>query len=232
MNTMVSVTKFTNRHAASSSAAETLAAGLQEAMAAGGRGSLVLSGGTTPGDCYSLLAEKRLDWARVSLVPSDERWVPPSEPASNERLIRHRMTHGAAGAARILSMYREGLEPDDAPAAITADLEALGDRFSGVLLGMGTDGHFASLFPDFEGLRDALDPTGATRCVVVRTAASPFPRISLTLPAMMRSPWIALLFFGDAKLAVFEAALDGDSRYPVSALLQQTSTPVRVLWAP
>jgi 6-phosphogluconolactonase len=97
---------------------------------------------------------------------------------------------------------------------------------------MGEDGHFASLFPDFEDLEEALDPESRDQCVMVRTAGSPYLRISLTLSALLDSNSIVLLFFGQAKRRVFEAAAAGASNYPVAALLAQDTVPVTVIWAP
>ena len=228
----VALEAFDSREAASHAAAGLLAGSLRRDLDRGSPASLVLSGGTSPGRCYELLSRADLDWRRVRLLPSDERWVPPDDPASNEHLVRCSLMQGRAAEADFLPLYRAGLDPDQAPAAVERDLEALADPFSAVLLGMGADGHFASLFPDFDGLRQALDPAGAERCVVVRTAGSPFVRISLTLAALLRTRETVLLFFGEDKRAVFEAAAAGDGRYPVSALLAQDGENITALWAP
>ena len=232
MHSSLCFTDYPDRSAASAAAAERLAAGLRDDLDRRGAGSLVVSGGTTPGPCFDLLSEMPLDWKRVRVVPSDERWVPPADPNSNERLIRERLLRNAAAGAGFIPLCRDGLEPDAAPATVERDLATLGGPFSGVLLGMGADGHFASLFPDFAGLPDALDPASAARCVVVRTAGSPFVRISLTLAALLHAREITLLFFGDEKREVFEAAEAGDAGLPVSALLAQQTVPVTALWAP
>lgn len=228
----VSLSDFSNRHAASGAAADLLAAALRDDLNAGGRASLALSGGTTPGDCYAALSAEPLAWDQVTLVPSDERWVPPDHADSNERLIRAQLMRGAAAAARFVPLFREGLEFADAPAAVERDLAELSVPFSAVLLGMGADGHFASLFPDYAGLQQALDPAAAERCVAVETAASPYLRISLTLAGLLQASRLTLLFFGADKRTVFEAAARGDARYPLSALLQQDAVPVTAFWAP
>lgn len=232
MTAGASFQRFENREAASQAAAGLLAAQLRRDLDEAPPAGLVLSGGTTPGRCFELLSRTGLDWGRITLVPSDERWVPPDDPASNERLIRERLMRGAASAARFLPLYRADLEPEQAPAVVERDLAALGQPFSAVLLGMGADGHFASLFPDFDGLGPALDPAAPERCVVVRTAGSPHVRISLTLAALLNTRKIVLLFFGEEKRAVFEAAAAGDARYPAAALLAQPGADVTALWAP
>lgn len=242
MITTVSFRACADRQAASRAAADLLAGRLAADLERGGSGSLVVSGGTTPEACFGMLSEAALDWARVTVVPSDERWVPADDPNSNEGLIRRRLLREAAIAARLLPLYRPGVDPDLDPdgeaaaaaAAIERDLQALRaltGPFSAVLLGMGADGHFASLFPDYAGLPRALDPASAERCVVVRTAGSPFLRVSLTLSALLQTGQVALLFFGEEKRAVFEQALAGDCRYPVQSLLAQTAVPVSAFWA-
>lgn len=235
MTSTISFHQYADRQAASRAAADLLAERLSTDLERRGSGSLVASGGTSPEACFGMLSETALDWARVTVVPSDERWVPADDPNSNEGLIRRRLLRKAAAAARLLPLYRPGLDPDldpaAAPAAIERDLRALAGPFSAVLLGMGADGHFASLFPDYAGLSRALDPASAERCALVRTAGSPFLRVSLTLSALLRTGQVALLFFGAEKRAVFERALAGGSPYPVQSLLAQTAAPVATFWA-
>ena len=224
--------EFQDRSAASAAAAEILAKQLRLALERSAETSLVVSGGTTPVECFSRLSRQPMDWSRVTIVPSDERWVEPHSESSNEHLIRTRLMVGPASAARLLSFYLEELEAEAAPEVITSQLSRLPRPFACTLLGMGEDGHFASLFPDFEGLGAALDSNNSDQCLMVRTAGSPFLRISLTLSALLDSDAIVLLFFGEAKRSVFEAAVDNDLTYPVGSLLSQDRVPVTVIWAP
>lgn len=224
--------EFADRPAASAAAAELIAGQLRRALERSDETSLVVSGGTTPQECFLNLSRKALDWSRVSIVPSDERWVEPHNTSSNEHLVRTRLMLGPATAARLLSFYLGELEAREAPEVISGLLQRLPRPFACTLLGMGEDGHFASLFPDFEGLDEALDPGNSSQCLLVKTSASPYLRISLTLSALLDSDAIVLLFFGDAKRRVFEAAAAGESIYPVAALLAQDTVPVTVIWAP
>jgi 6-phosphogluconolactonase len=232
MQSTVSFRAFADRSSASRAAAELLAARLREDLEHGAHASLVVSGGSTPGTCFDLLSRAVLDWARVTIVPSDERWVPAADLNSNEGLIRRTLLQNAAAAARLLPLYRPGLDPAAAPAAVEGDLRALTQPFSAALLGMGADGHFASLFPDFAGLARALDPESGERCILVRTSGSPLLRISLTLSALLRTAHVGLLFFGADKRAVFEQALAGAGDLPLASLLAQPAVPVTALWAP
>ena len=225
---------FESRAAASRAAAGLLAGWLDDALGRGPQAgaSLVVSGGSTPGPCFAQLSTKPLDWSRVTVVPSDERWVPAGDPASNEGLIRNQLLRNKAGRAQLLPFYRDGVEAGEAPGIIEQDLSAVPLPFSATLLGMGEDGHFASLFPDFAGLPEALDPDSAASCVMVQTAGSPHLRISLTLAALLDSKAIVLLMFGEAKRRVIEAADQGDSSYPVEALLRHAGNPLSIMWAP
>jgi 6-phosphogluconolactonase len=100
------------------------------------------------------------------------------------------------------------------------------------MVGMGTDGHFASLFPDADGLEEGLNLDNPRFYMPVQTAASPHPRITMTLSALLQSDEILLFFFGEEKLAVYENAHTVDKTYPITALLEQSDTPVSLYWAP
>jgi 6-phosphogluconolactonase len=225
---------YSQREMASAIAAERIASALRRQLAAGGEAVLVCSGGTTPGRCYDTLSAARLDWSRVLVTLSDERWVSAADEASNERLVRNRLLQREAREADFVPLYRQGLSPEQGCEALTADADAgrLPQPFACSLLGMGEDGHFASLFPDSEALAQGLDPAGDALCLPVVTAASELPRVTLTLAPLAGSEEIVLLIFGEKKWTVYERARDGDTALPVAALLASASTPVRVVWAP
>ncbi len=225
---------YSQREMASHIAAERIASALRRRLAAGGEAVLVCSGGSTPGRCYDALSAARLDWSRVRVTLSDERWVSADDQASNERLVRDRLLQRQAREAPFVPLYRQGLAPERGCEALTADAGAgrLPQPFACSLLGMGEDGHFASLFPDSAGLSGGLDPTGRSFCLPVVTAASDLPRVTLTLAPLAASEEIVLLIFGEKKWAVYQRAREGDGELPVAALLTSASTPVRVVWAP
>ncbi|HZW60289.1 MAG TPA: 6-phosphogluconolactonase, partial [Woeseiaceae bacterium] len=217
---------------ASTMAASHLADALKSALRAGGNATLVAGGGMTPLDTYRRLARTALDWHAVHVTLSDERWVAPSDASSNERMLRNTLLTGTAAAATFHPLYRPGTSAEAACAALEADFDSLPQPLAGALLGMGEDGHFASLFAGAGNLRDALDVDGTRLCMAVHPPASPGVRMSLTLAALLRSSEINLLLFGDAKRAVYEQARATGSSLPVAALLAQTRVPVRVIWAP
>lgn len=233
MSEYVEFLTFESRAAASAEAANLLEVLIGRALDARpqAEASLVVSGGTTPGPCFEILSGQPLDWSRVTVIPSDERWVAADDPASNEGLIRARLLQDRAATGKVLPFFHPGIDARQAPALIGQALSRLDPVFSAVLLGMGEDGHFASLFPDFDGLEQALDPRSVQVCTVVKTSASPHQRISLTLAALLKSVHIVLLIFGVAKRRVLEAAMRGGSGFPVEALLRETRVPLTVIWA-
>jgi 6-phosphogluconolactonase len=160
--------------------------------------------------------------------------VDPDSPDSNERLVRTRLLVGKAARARFLPLMGSGETPQaDAHAAEAPLRYALPSVAT--LLGMGDDGHIASLFPRDPDLASRLDPDGARLCVGVPVSGlAPFvPRISLTLGALLATRLVVLLITGEKKRALVEAAgPDQASSVPVAALLNQRRVPVRVLWAP
>lgn len=224
---------YDTREQASLAAADHIVEALERRLELQEEASLVVSGGTTPARCFEELAHRAVDWARVHVLLSDERWVPSDHESSNERLVRTTLLKNGAAAAKLLPAYASDIEVAAGAAALDAAIRSLPFPFASVLLGMGTDGHFASLFPDADNLDDGLNADSATLAIPVSTAASPHPRISLTLAALSRSDQIQLLIFGDEKRAVYEEAkANGSSSYPVASLLRQKRAPVHVIWAP
>lgn len=194
------------------------------------RASLVVSGGTTPVDCYAQLARAELDWDRVDILLSDERWVPSDHADSNERQAREALLTDKAAAATLVPVYADGVSPQERCDELQDPLPVL--PFSCALVGMGTDGHFASLFPDADNLEFGLDPESGRLYVPIDTAASDYPRVSMSLAGISRSDEVALLIFGDEKLDIFNKSKEQTNGFPVSRLLRQKRAPVRVFWAP
>ena len=209
----MNATCFDNRSVASAAAAERISALLQKELATSDRASLVASGGDTPKACYRMLAETDLAWDRVDVVPSDERNVEPGHEMHNGTMIAKHLAHGKASA---LSLHR------------LDEFDALGKPTTVSLLGMGEDGHFASILPDIQEFQTAVDLQSAPSTLEVVTEASPVPRTTLTLKALCESRNIVLLAFGEAKRAVLERP----EGLPIHHLLAQDKVPVEVFWSP
>ena len=225
-------TIFDNREDAARAAADRISQALLRRLEAHGDASVVVSGGTSPAGVFAELANRTLAWSDVHVILSDERWVPAEHEDSNERLVRNTLLTGEAQEAILLPVYKAGITIEERCAELNDELRLAPFPFACALLGMGEDGHFASLFPDAGNLDEGLDVDSHHLCIPVNTAASPHSRVSLTLSALSRSDEILLLIFGDGKRAVYEAAKKEANGHPVSYLLRQKRAPVHVYWAP
>ena len=166
---------------------------------------IALAGGGTPADCYRLLSERDLDWRRVTVAPTDERYVPPSHPRSNRRMIKE-------------TLLREGSPAAHARLA-TLDGDYIAPPFDLMLLGMGEDLHIASLFPPLS----ADNKRGGEGSTIRVVSPDGEERISLTMSALLASRRIFLMFSGDKKKRALASA-SPDS--PAVRLL--TSAPVQI----
>jgi 6-phosphogluconolactonase len=225
---------FPQREALFDAAAALIADSLTAALAVRGRAGAVLTGGSTVGPIYDRLAKAPVDWREVGLTLSDERWVGATDELSNERLIRSRLLVGAADQAGFVGLRTAAPDLD---AGERAAERIVGGLFPTdiTLLGMGEDGHVASLFPGDPILPVALDPAEPRRVVSVPMAGlAPFvPRLSLTLSALLATSCVLLVVTGGAKRVLIERVL-ADSAYdpPVAALIRQARVPIRIYWAP
>jgi 6-phosphogluconolactonase len=215
-------------------AADDVAHALRDALAARGRAHLLVSGGSTPAPVYHLLSLVPLAWQQISIGLVDERWLPPNDPDSNARLAYATLLQAQAAAAAFTPLVRVG---DDLPAALTA-ANATGVPASDVaVLGMGEDGHIASLFPGAHDLDAAMVSTDAYATIDAAgcPGAGRWPqRLSATPATLARAGTRILLLRGAAKRAVFERALAGDDarELPVRLLFAPAATPLRVHWTP
>lgn len=194
---------------------------------------LLLSGGSTPAPVYRLLAQAWLDWSRISVGLVDERWLPDGDPASNARLIRDNLLEKGAIGARFEPM----LMP---PHSIEESLHAA-NRADGagavVVIGMGEDGHIASLFPGIPDLAAAMAAREDYVAIDASAApvAAPWPqRISLTPAGLDRSFARVLLLRGKRKRDLLLSALEpGDPQeLPVRIAFGLSGAPLRIHWCP
>lgn len=221
---------FSSRQLLADAAAEILT----QALEAPGTRAFAGAGGTTPGPVYDQLSQRQLPWERLTVTLTDERWVDPDAEESNARLLRQRLLVGEAARARFLPLKGAGASPQaDAVDAEARIREVL--PFTAVLLGMGADGHFASLFPGAPELDAGLELDGPRLCVPVAEAGlKPLvPRISLTAHALTRTELLLVLVSGEDKREVIERiGANPDYAPPVATILRQDRCPTRVLWAP
>ncbi|MEM9601780.1 MAG: 6-phosphogluconolactonase [Pseudomonadota bacterium] len=223
-------TSFDTRDALYLALADAVSASIEAAVSAGRRASLVVPGGSSPAPVYRALAVRSLPWSDVDVTLTDERWVAPDDAASNQRMISETLLTEQAAAARFVPLMGEEASPEAGLMQAANRLSGLARPFDVVLLGMGLDGHTASLFPDMPTIDDGL-ADGAPVCLAARPESQPVARISLSAEVLGDARAVWLLVTGEDKLAVLEAGARADLPPPVVSVLSRHPEPV-VWWAP
>ena len=233
-NSVVELKRFASAHALAAKIAGDIAAELAAAITARGEAGLLVSGGHSPAILFEQLRTQVLEWSRVSIALVDERWVERTDPASNERFVRGALMHGRAAAAHFFGLKNPAPSPDAGAAAAWAALAQIPRPADVTVLGMGDDGHTASLFPGSPNLEAALDLEAQEDCIGMWSPSAPQARLSMNLRALLDSRRIYILILGEAKLGVYAAACRPGpvEEMPVRAVLRQQRVPVEVVWAP
>jgi 6-phosphogluconolactonase len=232
---MRDIEAFADGGAWADACADRLATALTAGLETRGAASLACSGGSTPAPIYRRLGAMDLDWRRIVVTLVDERHVPEASERSNARLVGETLMAGRAGAARFIPLHHTAITVDRA--ALMAD-HALSDAvqvLDAVLLGMGEDGHFASIFPGSPMLQRLLDPTARPSVVAVSQgrdrADPPEERISLNLSWLEQASYCALAIIGAAKRDLLARAVGADPEaLPISALLEARAGRLDILW--
>lgn len=203
---------------------------LSDAIDARGTATLVVSGGRSPVAFFQNLAKQKLDWSKVVVTLADERWVPVEHADSNAGLLKRYLLQGPAAKAKFLSLY-----------SATANLEQAAEQADRLLaelppidvlvLGMGDDGHTASLFPNSPNLIDALKADGTRHCYPMLAPTVPHQRLTMSRALLASAKYTVLSISGQSKLTTLSAALAGDdvAAMPIRAFLQPT---LEIYWCP
>ncbi|MDG1121381.1 MAG: 6-phosphogluconolactonase [Glaciecola sp.] len=223
--------EFASKEALNETFATKIIAILQIAIAEKGQASLIVSGGNTPKPLFAALSQADLDWSKVVISLADDRWVDINDDASNDKLVREHLLVGKAAAAKFISLKHDFADANDAVVACEAALDDVQMPFDVLILGMGEDGHTASLFPCSQELPAGLDLDSGKKYIAVQPTTAPHQRMSLTLPALLASNHIFLHLTGDAKQAVVAQALAStETQMPIKAVLDRAN--VQLMWAP
>ena len=213
--------------------AAAVADALREALRRRSTASLLVSGGRTPVPFFEALAQQELPWSKVVVSLVDDRWVPQDHADSNACLVREHLLHGPAAAARFVPLVDAGQAPEQHLAVAERNLSQLPRPYDVLVLGMGDDGHTASIFPGAPGAAEALDMGRPQRLVLVMPSTAPHRRISLTLRALLDSRLLLIHLTGPGKAAVIEAAAgSAPALHPIAAVLQQDAVPVQLYYSP
>jgi 6-phosphogluconolactonase len=191
---------------------------LSRAIAERGAASLIVSGGSSPMAIFKALTAIKIDWAKVTISLVDDRDVPADHKDSNELLLQTHLLKGEIASTNFISLARD---PDK--------VVMIARPFDVMLLGMGTDGHFASLFPDMISDEAAFGLGAAPTILRTGIKGSPaHPRVTMNLAMILQSSHIYLLVNGGAKMEVFADAQHNHD-LPIAALLQQKITNIEII---
>jgi len=212
--------------------ADTVAKFLEGRLLDAERVSIAVSGGSTPVPFFQALSLKPLDWGRVDVVLADERWVDETDLASNTRLVKENLLRNNAAAARYFSLKQNGNTPEEGLDAVKAELEALTLPLDVLILGMGNDGHTASLFPDAPELVHAMDVQCRHLVAAMTPPSQEQQRITLTYALMNNARFTALHLRGGDKLETLKLAMSQPEdmlAMPVRGFLKPG---LQVFWSP
>ncbi len=220
-------------------AVDIISARISEDINQSGTASLMVSGGSTPEPVYTQLSRTDLPWDKVKIGLVDDRWVRETDAGSNARFIHATLLQGFAKASTFVPMKTPHATPAQGQASVEALYQHIAQPYSALVLGMGTDGHTASWFPQSDGLEQALSSTDIVQAVTAKPSAVTgdyLERMTLTRDAVSRSKLALLLITGEQKRRVFEAALEPksppSSHAPIRAAVDALGERLIVLWAP
>ena len=203
---------------------------LSDAIKAQGTATLVVSGGRSPVAFFQSLIKQPLDWSKVVVSLADERWVPVEHADSNAGLLKKHLLQGPAAKARFVGLYNVAANLEDAAEQADQALAEL-PPIDVLILGMGDDGHTASLFPNSPNLAEALTLDNPRRCWPMLAPTVPHQRLSMSRSLLASAKHKVLSISGQGKLNTLNDALGGTdiAALPIRAFLQPT---LEIYWCP
>ncbi|MGQ8365678.1 6-phosphogluconolactonase [Glaciecola sp. 1036] len=223
---------FNNANTLNSEFASEIVAKLKAAIATNGRASIAVSGGSTPKPLFQILSkDETLDWSKVTVLLVDERWVDDSSDASNQTLVKQNLLQWAASQANYVSIKTNAENAVDAVNEINQRLSSV-LPIDIIILGMGADGHTASLFPCSKELAEGLDLSNNNAVIATQPTTAPHQRMSLTLASIISANSIYLHITGDEKRAVLTDALKNATPMEKPILAVAENADLHLMWAP
>ncbi|WP_392560538.1 6-phosphogluconolactonase [Orbus mooreae] len=209
-----------------------IVAALNKGIAERGMASIAVSGGKTPIPLFKLLSQQELPWSKVYITLVDDRWVDDTDDASNEKLVLSYLLQNQAKLANFIGLKNSAATPFEGELEAQQKLAEVPMPFDVVILGMGEDGHTASLFPHAKNLAAGLDMHSGKLVMDMTPLTAPLDRITLTLPAILNSQNIYLHLVGESKKVVLDKATQGKdiTDMPIRAVLQQDKVKVIGFW--
>lgn len=228
---MMQLQQFSSSDDLNQDFAQRLVGILQRAISERGAAYLVVSGGRTPQALFKALSHVELAWDKVTVLLADDRWLDDEQSDSNERLVKATLLQNKAAAAKFISLYSNTASAFEGAATVLERITAL-PTFDAVILGMGEDGHTASLFPCSAQITAGLAPD-APAVLAVEPQTAPYQRMSLSLPRLLDSRNIFLHLVGSNKLPVLNKAMAEQDALamPIRAFLHHPQALVTVMYS-
>ena len=204
---------------------------LLETIKKRGRASMAVSGGSTPVPLFVALSHLDIDWSKVDLTLVDDRWVESDHKDSNELLVKSHLIKNKAGNVNFVPLKNNALTAKEGQASSEEALKSFTLPFDIVVLGMGTDGHTASLFPCSDEIKTAMDLNNNDCLVATMPTSAAHERLGMTAKAIIDAKNVFLHLNGSSKLHTLEKAMDLKSaiEMPIYALL---SDGLDIYWSP
>lgn len=196
--------------------------------------SLVVSGGSTPKLLFEFLRKQEINWEKVTITLADERCVDAEDNENNGKMIRQELLQEHASGAKFISLYDKVMDNHHATSISDEKIKKIRPPYDVVILGMGPDGHTASIFPLASNLQQALDLQTKVACLLVDPVSVTPLRITQTRKRLLNTNFLALHFIGDDKRYLFNSIIDAGqtNEYPISSFIHQDQTPLNVYCSP
>ena len=230
---MFQLNDFSYREQLDEALAENVSQILQSAIAIKGKASIAVSGGSTPKGFFKVLSNKAIDWEKVTITLADERWVDINSTDSNTRLVHENLLQNKASAAKFFHLKQGENLCDETLADLNLAANSALLPLDVLILGMGEDGHTASLFPCSEQIEKGLDNANNSSLMKVVPKTAPHQRITFSFAALKQSKHTFLHVCGVSKKQVLDKALSANDIFdmPIRAFLQDGSIDTQVFWA-
>lgn len=228
---MYQINHFENTAILDEQLAKQVAMLLQQAVDSKGKASLALSGGSTPKGFLELLSCQKISWENITVTLVDERWLDVKDTQSNTNLLHKYLFKNFASAASFFPLKIADNFDDTVIATLSERLKSI-LPFDVAILGMGTDGHTASLFPCSKQIEQGLK-NSSIELLKIEPSTAPYQRISFSFSALARSQSLFLHITGAEKKQVLEQAISGQNSMlmPIRAFLHAKDINTQVYWA-
>lgn len=192
--------------------------------------SIAVAGGNTPKPFFKQLSQTPLPWDRIKITLTDERWVSRKHADSNEKMLKEHLLVGLAEKSHFVSIKNKEMTPELGQSLCELTLQKSISPLNIVVLGMGEDGHFASIFPNMENTDRLLNSYQPRLCMPANPKGQP-PRMSLTLSYLKSADHVYLLITGESKKRIISDALENkldEGQFPICTLIKETD--LQVYW--